>query len=138
MTGYFGRPEATAEAFRGGWLHTGDLAVQDERGYYFFRDRLKEMIKTGGENVYSAEIEQALHLHPAVLEAAVVGFRTRAGTRRCAPSSYSATGCRPTRRGTFRVPARASGRVQDPQKDRLHGRGGAAAVRCRQAREVPA
>ncbi|MDP9982345.1 fatty-acyl-CoA synthase [Pseudarthrobacter oxydans] len=73
MTGYYGRPEATAEAFRGGWLHTGDLAVQDERGYYFFRDRLKEMIKTGGENVYSAEIEQALYLHPAVLEAAVVG-----------------------------------------------------------------
>ena len=73
MTGYYGRPEATAEAFRGGWLHTGDLAVQDERGYYFFRDRLKEMIKTGGENVYSAEIEQALYLHPAVLEAVVVG-----------------------------------------------------------------
>jgi fatty-acyl-CoA synthase len=73
MTGYYGRSEATAEAFRGGWLHTGDLAVQDERGYYFFRDRLKEMIKTGGENVYCAEIEQALHLHPAVLEAAVVG-----------------------------------------------------------------
>jgi fatty-acyl-CoA synthase len=73
MTGYYGRPDATADAFRGGWLHTGDLAVQDERGYYFFRDRLKEMIKTGGENVYSAEIEQALYLHPAVLEAAVVG-----------------------------------------------------------------
>ncbi|MDE8586061.1 class I adenylate-forming enzyme family protein [Arthrobacter sp. NQ4] len=73
MTGYYGRPEATVEALRGGWLHTGDLAVQDERGYYFFRDRLKEMIKTGGENVYSAEIEQALYLHPAVLEAVVVG-----------------------------------------------------------------
>lgn len=73
MTGYYGRPEATADAMRGGWLHTGDLAVQDDRGYYFFRDRLKEMIKTGGENVYSAEIEQALYLHPAVLEAVVVG-----------------------------------------------------------------
>lgn len=73
MTGYYGRPEATAEAMRGGWLHTGDLAVQDERGYFYFRDRLKEMIKTGGENVYCAEIEQALYLHPAVLEAVVVG-----------------------------------------------------------------
>lgn len=73
MTGYFGKPEATADALRGGWLHTGDLAVRDERGYFYFRDRLKEMIKTGGENVYSAEIEQVLHLHPAVLEAAVVG-----------------------------------------------------------------
>lgn len=73
MTGYYGRPEATVEAIRGGWLHTGDLAVRDERGYFFFRDRLKEMIKTGGENVYSNEVEQVLHLHHAVLEAAVVG-----------------------------------------------------------------
>lgn len=73
MTGYFGRPEQTAEALRGGWLHTGDLATQDDRGYFYFRDRLKEMIKTGGENVYAAEVEQALYLHPDVLEAAVVG-----------------------------------------------------------------
>lgn len=73
MSGYYGRPEATADALRGGWLHTGDLATKDERGYYYFRDRLKEMIKTGGENVYAAEVEQTLHLHPAVLEAAVVG-----------------------------------------------------------------
>ena len=73
MSRYYGRPEATAEAMRGGWLHTGDLAVRDERGYFFFRDRLKEMIKTGGENVYSNEVEQVLHLHAAVLEAAVVG-----------------------------------------------------------------
>lgn len=73
MTGYHGRPEQTAEALRDGWLHTGDLATRDERGYFYFRDRLKEMIKTGGENVYAAEVEQALHLHPAVLEAAVVG-----------------------------------------------------------------
>ncbi|WP_298228041.1 AMP-binding protein [Gryllotalpicola sp.] len=73
MTGYYGRPEATAEAIRGGWLHTGDLAVQDDRGYFFFRDRVKEMIKSGGENVYCVEVEQALYLHPAVLEAAVLG-----------------------------------------------------------------
>ncbi|UOD81623.1 class I adenylate-forming enzyme family protein [Paenarthrobacter ureafaciens] len=73
MTGYYGRPDATAEAMLGGWLHTGDLATRDERGYFYFRDRLKEMIKTGGENVYSAEIEQILHMHPSVLEAVVVG-----------------------------------------------------------------
>jgi fatty-acyl-CoA synthase len=73
MTGYYGQPEQTAEALRGGWLHTGDLASQDDRGYFYFRDRLKEMIKTGGENVYAAEVEQALYLHPAVLEAAVLG-----------------------------------------------------------------
>ncbi|MDQ0615152.1 fatty-acyl-CoA synthase [Microbacterium sp. W4I4] len=73
MTGYHRRPEATAETIVDGWLHTGDLATRDERGYYFFKDRLKEMIKSGGENVYCVEIEQALYLHPAVLEAAVVG-----------------------------------------------------------------
>ncbi len=73
MSGYYGHPRATAETMRGGWLHTGDLAVRDERGYYFFRDRMKELIKSGGENVYCVEVEQALYLHPAVLEAAVVG-----------------------------------------------------------------
>lgn len=73
MTGYHRRPEATAETIVDGWLRTGDLATRDERGYFFFKDRLKEMIKTGGENVYCAEVEQALYLHPAVLEAAVVG-----------------------------------------------------------------
>ncbi|MGP3534038.1 class I adenylate-forming enzyme family protein [Microbacterium sp. RD1] len=73
MTEYFRRPEATADVILDGWLRTGDLATKDERGYYFFRDRLKEMIKSGGENVYCAEIEQVLYLHPAVLEAAVVG-----------------------------------------------------------------
>ncbi|MDC5696529.1 AMP-binding protein [Intrasporangium calvum] len=73
MSGYFRRPLATAETIVDGWLHTGDLATRDERGFYFFKDRLKEMIKSGGENVYCAEIEQVLYLHPAVLEAAVVG-----------------------------------------------------------------
>lgn len=73
MLEYYGRPEQTADTFRNGWLRTGDLAVTDENGYYFFRDRLKEMIKSGGENVYAAEVEQILYLHTAVLEAAVVG-----------------------------------------------------------------
>ncbi|MCX9192397.1 fatty-acid--CoA ligase [Carbonactinospora thermoautotrophica] len=73
MTGYLNRPDATAEALRGGWLHTGDLAVRDEEGYLYFRDRSKDMIKTGGENVYCAEIEQLLYAHPAVMEAAVLG-----------------------------------------------------------------
>ncbi|MBY4127548.1 AMP-binding protein [Rhodococcus fascians] len=73
MTGYYGRPEATADVLSNGWLRTGDLAVRDEQGYLFFRDRAKDMIKTGGENVYSSEIEQLLHTHPAVMEAAVLG-----------------------------------------------------------------
>ncbi|MFJ6095626.1 class I adenylate-forming enzyme family protein [Williamsia muralis] len=73
MTGYYGRPDATADVLKNGWLRTGDLAVRDENGYLFFRDRAKDMIKTGGENVYSSEIEQLLHTHPAVMEAAVLG-----------------------------------------------------------------
>jgi acyl-CoA synthetase (AMP-forming)/AMP-acid ligase II len=72
MLGYLNRPEATAAAFRNGWLRTGDLASR-QNGYYMFHDRLKDMIKSGGENVYSAEVEQALYSHPAVAEAAVVG-----------------------------------------------------------------
>ncbi|WP_413805782.1 class I adenylate-forming enzyme family protein [Streptomyces sp. OE57] len=73
MSGYYNRPEATAEVFRDGWLRTGDLAVRDEEGFFFFRDRAKDMIKTGGENVYSAEIEQLLLTHPDVTEAIVLG-----------------------------------------------------------------
>jgi acyl-CoA synthetase (AMP-forming)/AMP-acid ligase II len=72
MVGYFNRPDATAAVFRNGWLRTGDLASRQE-GYFMFHDRLKDMIKSGGENVYSAEVEQALYSHPAVAEAAVLG-----------------------------------------------------------------
>jgi fatty-acyl-CoA synthase len=72
MLGYFNRPDATAAAFRNGWLRTGDLASR-HAGYFMFHDRLKDMIKSGGENVYSAEVEQALYSHPAVAEAAVLG-----------------------------------------------------------------
>jgi acyl-CoA synthetase (AMP-forming)/AMP-acid ligase II len=72
MLGYFNRPDATAAAFRDGWLRTGDVASRHE-GYFMFHDRLKDMIKTGGENVYSAEVEQALYAHPSVAEAAVLG-----------------------------------------------------------------
>lgn len=73
MLGYYKRPEETAAALRDGWLHTGDLAVRDEQGYFFYRDRAKDMIKSGGENVYAAEIEQLLYAHPAVMECGVLG-----------------------------------------------------------------
>jgi fatty-acyl-CoA synthase len=73
MTGYYGQTAATQEVLRDGWLRTGDLAVRNERGYLFFRDRAKDMIKTGGENVYSSEIEQVLYTHPAVMEVVVLG-----------------------------------------------------------------
>jgi acyl-CoA synthetase (AMP-forming)/AMP-acid ligase II len=72
MMGYFNRPEATSAVFRNGWLRTGDLASR-RGGYFMYHDRLKDMIKSGGENVYSAEVEQALYTHPAVAEAAVIG-----------------------------------------------------------------
>ena len=71
--GYWQLPEETARAIKNGWLYTGDMAVMDEEGYVTIVDRRKDMIITGGENVYSTEVENALYLHPAVLECAVVG-----------------------------------------------------------------
>jgi len=73
MRGYLGRPEATAQAMEGGWLHTGDVGVLDEDGYLTLVDRIKDMIIRGGENLYPKEIETVLAGHPAVLEVAVVG-----------------------------------------------------------------
>jgi acyl-CoA synthetase (AMP-forming)/AMP-acid ligase II len=72
--GYWKRPEETARAIRDGWLYTGDMAVMDREGYVNIVDRKKDMIITGGENVYSVEVENVLYTHPAVLEAAVVGI----------------------------------------------------------------
>jgi acyl-CoA synthetase (AMP-forming)/AMP-acid ligase II len=72
-TGYFRDPEASALTFRGGWLHTGDVGVIDEDGFLFIVDRLKDMIKTGGENVASLEVERVIQQHPAVSEVAVIG-----------------------------------------------------------------
>jgi len=72
MKGYWRRPEASAEALRGDWFHTGDMAVWDEEGYILIVDRKKDVIITGGENVSSLEVEKALLAHPAVLEAAVL------------------------------------------------------------------
>ena len=73
MKGYFNRPEENAEAFRGGWFHTGDLARMDAEGYLYIVDRKKDMVVTGGYNVYSKEVEQVLAQHPDILDAAVVG-----------------------------------------------------------------
>ncbi|MFZ5649870.1 MAG: long-chain-fatty-acid--CoA ligase [Bacillota bacterium] len=73
MKCYYRNPEATAETIKDGWLHTGDLAVIDDEGYITLVDRKKDMIITGGENVYSTEVEQVLYEYPGVLEAAVIG-----------------------------------------------------------------
>ena len=72
MKGYLKNPEATDEAFAGGWFHTGDLAVMHPDGYVEIKDRAKDIIISGGENISSLEVEEALYRHPQVLEAAVV------------------------------------------------------------------
>jgi fatty-acyl-CoA synthase len=72
MRGYFEQPDATAEAFRGGWFHTGDVGVRHPDGSIELRDRKKDVIISGGENISTIEVEQAVMSHPAVLEAAVI------------------------------------------------------------------
>jgi long-chain acyl-CoA synthetase len=73
MKGYWRRPEETASALRNGWYYSGDMAYRDEENYIYIVDRKKDMIVTGGENVYSVEVEQVLYTHPDVIEAVVIG-----------------------------------------------------------------
>jgi fatty-acyl-CoA synthase len=74
MSGYYNDPAATAKAFRGGWFHSGDLAVWHPDGYIELRDREKDIIISGGENISTIEVEQAIVSHPAVMECAVVAM----------------------------------------------------------------
>ena len=74
MKQYWNMPDATASTLDGGWLYTGDAAKMDEEGFVFIQDRIKDMIVTGGENVYPAEVENALFDHPNVADAAVIGI----------------------------------------------------------------
>ena len=74
MKGYFRNPEATREAFRGGWFHSGDIGFIDEEGDVFIVDRKKDLVIRGGYNVYPREVEEVLYAHPAVREAAVLGI----------------------------------------------------------------
>jgi acyl-CoA synthetase (AMP-forming)/AMP-acid ligase II len=103
MLGYWNRPEETARTLRDGWLHTGDAGFLDEDGYVYIHDRVKDMIISGGENVYPAEVESALSDHPAIAE---VG-RSGEGDGRAAAR------CRTDRGGADRVGAHAYRRVQD-------------------------
>ncbi|HEY8882293.1 MAG TPA: acyl-CoA synthetase, partial [Dermatophilaceae bacterium] len=73
MAGYYRDPEGTEEAFHGGWFHSGDLGVMHPDGYVELRDRAKDVVISGGENISTIEVEQALMSHPAVLEVAVIG-----------------------------------------------------------------
>ena len=74
MQGYWQKPELTQETIKNGWMHTGDIAVWDEQGYVYIVDRAKDMIISGGENIYSTQVEAAIHQHPSVLETAVIGI----------------------------------------------------------------
>jgi acyl-CoA synthetase (AMP-forming)/AMP-acid ligase II len=74
MVEYWHRPEETRETLVDGWLHTGDLGYYDEKGFIYIVDRKKDMIVTGGENVYSREVEEILYTHPGISEVAVVGI----------------------------------------------------------------
>ena len=74
MVEYWNRPKETRETIIDGWLHTGDLAYYDEKGFMYIVDRKKDMIVTGGENVYSREVEDVLYKHPAIAEVAVIGI----------------------------------------------------------------
>ncbi|MGH3564206.1 MAG: AMP-binding enzyme, partial [Mycobacterium sp.] len=74
MAGYWNRPEATAETVTDGWLHTGDIAARDADGFVYIQDRVKDMIISGGENVYPAEIEDVLLSHPGIADVAVIGM----------------------------------------------------------------
>ena len=78
MKGYYKRPDANAEAIKDGWFYTGDVAYKDEEGYFFIKDRVKDMIIRGGFNVYPREIEEVLYGHPAIAEAAVIGIHDQA------------------------------------------------------------
>jgi len=73
MPGYYKQPDSTRAVFHDGWLRTGDGGVMDANGFVFFKDRMKDMVKTGGLNVYSQEVERVLAQHPAVREVAIIG-----------------------------------------------------------------
>jgi fatty-acyl-CoA synthase len=90
MKGYLKNPKATEEAFRGGWYHTGDLAVMQPDGYVKIKDRSKDVIISGGENISSIEVEDTLYRHPAVMGARWSPRPTRSGARCPAPSSSCA------------------------------------------------
>ena len=112
MEGYYRDPEATAHAFEGGWFHSGDGAVVHPDGYVEIRDRLKDVIISGGENISSIEVEGALLRHPAVQEVAVVGLPHEKWGE--APHAFVVLrpGDDAHRRGAARVRARAARRLQ--------------------------
>jgi acyl-CoA synthetase (AMP-forming)/AMP-acid ligase II len=118
MLGYWNRPQETAAALRDGWMHTGDTGYLDHEGYLFVVDRIKDMIITGGENVYSTEVENALATHPAVAACAVIGLPDPDWGERVHAVVVLADGASATA-DELRSRTRHSSRVQGPQHNRL-------------------
>ena len=119
MAGYFDDPEATENAFRGGWLHSGDLGVQHSDGYVELRDRAKDIIISGGENISTVEIEHAIESHPAVLEVAVIGIPDEKWGERPKAFVLRQAGSERQRGGADRLPPDAHRPVQGPAGDRV-------------------
>ena len=114
MSGYWNNPEATAEAFAGGWFHSGDLVRMDEDGYVWVVDRKKDMIISGGENIYCAEVENVLAGHPGIVEVAVIGrSHEKWGEVPIAVAAVTDDDAAARRPG--RVPDRAARALQAPQ-----------------------
>ena len=126
FAGYWRNHEATAAAFRDGWLLTGDLAERDDEGDYWIRGRLKELVVSGGENVYPAEIEAVLHEHPGVIEAAVVGVPDERWGEVCV--AFVGDRCAGRRGGAARVLPRAARALQGAE-DRSRSSSGCRATR---------
>ena len=119
MKGYYRDPEATERAFAGGWFHSGDLAVMHPDGYIELRDRKKDIIISGGENISTIEVEQAICAHPAVLEAAVIGVPDHVLGRGAEGIRRAQTGTSTERRRATRFLPRSTGGIQDPESDRV-------------------
>ena len=134
FAGYWRNPEATAAAFRDGWLLTGDVAERDDEGNYTLRGRIKELVVSGGENVYPAEVEAVLHDHPAVVEAAVVGVPDERWGEVCV--AYVVT-ARAGRRGRATGSLRRAAREVQGAEGVPHGRRSAAQL-AREGRQVGA
>ena len=117
MSGYWNNPEATAEAFAGGWFHSGDLVRMDDEGYVWVVDRKKDMIISGGENIYCAEVENVLAGHPAIVEVAVIG-RPHEKWGEVPVAVAAVTEANSAHRGPRRIPRRTAGPLQAPEGSR--------------------
>ena len=119
MAGYWNKPEETAAALRGGWMHTGDGGYMDDDGYVFIVDRIKDMIISGGENVYSVEVEDVVGRHPAVATCAVIGVPDPQWGERVHAARRPQARCSRQRRRATRAHPAAHRRLQDAADDRV-------------------